>query len=391
MTSLLDTEVDTEADAEVDATPEESSRAALTPRDAWRKARAPVLVGAMLVVVALLRALSAGKVGNAYLDPANSGQPGARALAELLRARGVAISEVERPSGARDVTVFVPVPFLVEPDVLAGASAAADLVVVAPYEEHALATGTGVRPRGSIDERVRAPGCDQPDAVAAGEALMGGVRYVAPEAAVTCYGSTFVEVRTETQRTTILGSGDLMTNAHLDEEGNAALALRLLGRHPTVEWVYPRTPPGVADEPRSLFDLLPRRIDVLVWQLVVVALLAAAWRARRLGPVVPEPLPVFVRAAETVEGRARLYHAARSRGRAAEALRAGLRDRLVRTLGLAPDASRGTLVTAVTARTRGRNAVDVDALLYGPPPPDDTTLVRLADELDSLYSEVRDL
>lgn len=390
MTGLLDTDSVVAGDDVADAPAGESSRAAVTPRDAWRKARAPVIVGALLVLVALLRTLSVGKVGNAYLDPTVSGQPGGRALAELLRDRGVTISEVERPSGARDVTVFVPIPFLVEPDVLAGASAAADLVVVGPDEEYALATGTGVRPRGRTGVDVRKPGCEQPDALAAGEVLLGGVRFRAPEAAVTCYGSTFVEAGSETQRTTLVGSGDFMTNAHLDEEGNAALALRLLGRHPTVEWVYPRTPP-TTEEPESLFDLLPRRVDVLVWQLVVVALLAAAWRARRLGPVVTEPLPVVVRAAETVEGRARLYHAARARGRAAEALRAGLRDRLVRTLGLAPDASRGTLVDAVTARTRGRDAVDVDALLYGPPPPDDPTLVRLAEDLDSLYSEVRDL
>ena len=46
-------------------------------------------------------------------------------------------------------------------------------------------------------------------------------------------------------------------------------------------------------------------------------LLLALWRARRLGPVVAEPLPVVVRAAETVEGRARLYRRGGARGQAA--------------------------------------------------------------------------
>jgi hypothetical protein len=264
-------------------------------------------------------------------------------------------------------------------------------VVVGAYDEHTRATGTGVVPRGEREAGLSKPGCEHPDAVAAGEARVVGVRYRAPDGAVVCYGTSFVEVTGERQRVTFLGTGELMTNEHLDENGNAALALRLLTRHPTVEWVYPRSPVASGEEPRSLGDLVTRRVNVFVWELVVVALLLAAWRARRLGPVVVEPLPVVVRAAESVEGRARLYQAARARGRAADALRAGLRDRLVRTLGLAPDAARSTLVEAVTVRTRGRDPLAVDTLLYGPPPRDDTDLVRLADDLDSLYSEVRDL
>ena len=370
----------------------ESARAAITPRDAWRRARLPVAIGLLLVVVAVVQALTAGNVGKGFLDPTSYGRPGGRALAELLRDRGVDVREVDRPSGARDVTVFVPIPWLLEPDVLAGATGAADLVLVDPPDEHAAATGTGVRPRGGSEPEVVAPRCEHPDAVAAGKVLLRGTRFLAPEGASVCYASSFVEVTNAGQRTTFLGSGGFLSNERLDEEGNAALALRLLTRHPTVEWVYPESLPVAADgDEESLSSLLPGWVGVLVAQLFVVAFLAAMWRARRLGPVVVEPLPVVVRAAETVEGRARLYYSARARGRAADALRAGLRDRLVRTLGLAPDASRQALVTAVTTRTRGRDAADVDFLLYGPPPPDDTTFVRLADDLDSLYSEVRDL
>jgi hypothetical protein len=368
----------------------ESSRAAITPRDAWRKARLPVFLGLVVVLVAVLRTLTYGRVDDSYLDPRSFGGSGSHALAELLRDHGVDVREVDRPSGGADTTVFLPVPELVEPDVVASAASAGDLVLVAPPPDWSAATGTGVRSlRSGIDD-VAAPGCAQPDAVAAGEARVRGVVFAAPEGAVVCYRRSFVEVRSGTQRVTFLGTGELMTNDRLDEDGNAALALRLLTRHPTVEWVYPRTF-ATPEEPESLTDLLPGWVWVLVAQLVVVALLLAFWRGRRLGPVVVEPLPVVVRAAETVEGRARLYLAARARGRAAEALRAGTRDRLVRALGLAPDASRETLVAAVAPRTRGRDGASLDALLYGPPPPDDATLVRLADDLDSLYSEVRDL
>src|SRR5690606_41722785 len=55
--------------------------------------------------------------------------------------------------------------------------------------------------------------------------------------------------------------------------------------------------------------------------LIVVVVLLAWWQGRRLGPLVTEPLPVVVRASETVEGRGRLYRSRRARDRAAEALR----------------------------------------------------------------------
>jgi hypothetical protein len=108
----------------------------------------------------------------------------------------------------------------------------------------------------------------------------------------------------------------------------------------------------------------------------------ALWRARRLGRVVTEPLPVVVRAAEAVEGRSRLYRAAGARGPAAEALRAATVDRLVRRVGAAP---------AGPGRARGpgrrahrRRPGHGARLLYGGAPEDDAALVRLADDLHVL-------
>jgi hypothetical protein len=114
--------------------------------------------------------------------------------------------------------------------------------------------------------------------------------------------------------------------------------------------------------------------------------LLALWRGRRLGRVVEEPLPVVVRAAEAVEGRGRLYRAAGARGPAAEALRAGVRERTGVLLGL-PPADRGALVTRAAART-GRDPAALDVLLYGAPPADDAGLVRLADALRAFEREL---
>jgi hypothetical protein len=304
---------------------------------------------------------------------------------------------VEAPTPGTTATVFFPLPQvseLLRPGSVAAAADAREVVVVSPEQSHLAALDVAAAVSGGAEVAVREPGCAHPDAAAAGAVRLGGATFGAEEDATPCYAAdgeaSFVELTPGDRRVTLLGSGAFMTNDRLDEDGNAALALRVLGRQRVVEWVYPRTLPVSADQERSLTSFLPHRFFVLVAQLLVVVLLLALWRARRLGPVVVEPLPVVVRAAEAVEGRARLYEAAGARDRAADSLRAGLRDRLVRALGLAPDAPRETLVTAVTIRTP-RGTYEVDALLYGPPPADDDALVALATELDRLDAEVRDL
>jgi hypothetical protein len=118
-------------------------------------------------------------------------------------------------------------------------------------------------------------------------------------------------------------------------------------------------------------------------------LLTVWWRGRRLGRVVLEPLPVVVRATETVEGRARLYRRSNARGRAADALRAATAGRLRSRLSLPRGAPLETIVAAVAQRT-GRPATEVASLLTpGNEPTDDASLTRLAHALDNLENEVR--
>ena len=102
------------------------------------------------------------------------------------------------------------------------------------------------------------------------------------------------------------------TNDRLDDEGNAALALGLLGAH-AAGWsgTCRRRATCRPATQKSLYDLRARGVWWALVQVGLAVLLLALWRARRLGPVVAEPLPVVVRAAETVEGRARLYRRGR--------------------------------------------------------------------------------
>ncbi|WP_341829978.1 DUF4350 domain-containing protein, partial [Streptomyces hainanensis] len=242
----------------------------------------------------------------------------------------------------------------------------------------------------------RAPDCGLPAATSAGSALLGGRRYQVPADATGCYQAagmpTLAVLPTGTGDgdTVLLGAAEPLHNEHLAEYGNAALTLQLLGSRPHLVWYLPTAEeaPAVEDQ-RTLLDLLPPGWRWATLQLLIAALLAALWRARRLGPVVTEPLPVVVHAAETTEGRARLYHQAGARDRAADALRTATRARLAPLVGVPPSAAHAPdALPAAVAAHAGEPAAAVHELLFGPPPADDRDLVRLADTLDALERRV---
>jgi hypothetical protein len=235
---------------------------------------------------------------------------------------------------------------------------------------------------------------------------------------VACYpspgGWSLIQYNDRGRTISVLGTGTPFTNGNLGDLGDAALALNLLRGTHRIVWLTPN--PAAAPAPtaspggqRSLFSLLPLPVYLVAVQLCVAALLAAAWRAHRLGPVVAERLPVVVRASETVEGHGRLYQARRTRDRAAETLRDATRRRLARLTGVpetpqaqprgeppsrvasppdGPADARAVLATTVAART-GRDPATVTKLLHGPPPDSDAALVSLANDLDTLEREVR--
>ena len=143
------------------------------------------------------------------------------------------------------------------------------------------------------------------------------------------------------------------------------------------------------DAPVELSDLIPPWVGWALLQVIVAVLLTVWWRGRRLGRVVIEPLPVVVRATETVEGRARLYRRSSARGRAADALRGSTTGRLRTRLSLPRGVPLTEVVAAVAVRT-GRPETEIAALLTpGDDPTDDAGLTRLAQALDNLENEVR--
>jgi hypothetical protein len=266
------------------------------------------------------------------------------------------------------------------------------LVLVAPSTAQLDRLAPGVRVADAVDRRVAPPGCDDPVATRAGPADAGGLTYVADAGVptATCYaaaGHSSYVVWGSGPSTTIVGQPSLLTNDRLAKQGNASLMVGALGGTGDLVWYVP-TGAAVVAQQHSLRSVLPGWVGWVTLQLLVVVGVCMVWRGRRLGRLVPEPLPVVVRAVETTEGRARMYRRARAHGRAAAQLREAELNRLRAHLGLARTAP-ATDVVAVAATRTGIPSAELAGMLLGPPPPDDAGLLRLAQILDQLDREVR--
>ncbi|MCW2672206.1 MAG: hypothetical protein JWP14_795 [Frankiales bacterium] len=366
----------------------------VTPRSWLRRNRGLLLLGAGLVLALLLLVLTTGVGRSGSLDPESYEPAGGRALATLLRDQGVTVQRTgdvpstvsQLPPGA---TIFVSDPTLLtalEISDLQGADAHLVLAGATPETVQLMGLDTAVV--GSAGEQQREPGCGFAPSLAAGTVRTGGFQYGGEEPhGQRCYDGTLLHL--PDQDVVLLGSGRALSNQRLGDDGDAELGLRLLGQGSTVRWLVPDPNRVVEGERKatSFGDLLPSWVHAAETWLLVLAVVVIAWRGRRLGRVVPEPLPVVVRAAETVEGRGRLYRAAGARDAAGEALRSGTRDRLGKRLGAGRHPTPEALVELVSRRS-SRAAADVQALLYGPPPVDDDALVHLARDLDALTKEV---
>lgn len=319
-----------------------------TARQVWTRSRGVALALVLLVVAAVAIAVVRSDARHGRLDPRSADPSGSRAVAELLADRGVdtrlvtTLDEAADAAGP-DTTLLVAVPDLLTPrqqtrlrTATKNSGGRTVLVASGIASVERLAPGVMADPANSLDSTLE-PGCDLPAAVRAGSADTGGIRYSSahPEAD-ECYRSqrlpTLLRIPAPSGDgdTVLLGAPDILLNHRLDEHGNASLALQLLGSRPHLVWYLPTPADATAgsEDEKSFFDLLPSGWLWGTLQLFVAAALAALWRARRLGPLVPEKLPVAIRASETVEGRARLYRKADARDRAALALRSATRIRL---------------------------------------------------------------
>ncbi|MFB0619856.1 DUF4350 domain-containing protein [Streptomyces sp. AGS-58] len=382
-----------------------------TGRQVWTRARGIALAAVLILAAAVAMAAVRSTSRHGDLDPRSADPYGSRAVAQLLAERGVSTRVVTTLGAARaatgpDTTLLVAVPDRLthhQQDHLHAATASSGgrtvLVAAGSWSVERLAPGVTADPATSLHSALD-PHCRLPEARRAGSADTGGIRYTTTHlGADSCYPSerlaTLLRVPATSGGgdTVVLGAPGILRNNRLDKQGNASLALQLLGSRPHLVWYLPSLPDASATgtgERKDFLDLLPAGWLRATLQLFLAAALAALWRARRFGPLVAERLPVAIRASETTEGRARLYRKANARDRAATVLRATTRTRLAPLVGvpLAHAHTPEALLPALSAHRTGDGQA-LHSLLFGPPPGDDAALIALTDQLDALEREVR--
>ncbi|GAA1689564.1 DUF4350 domain-containing protein [Microcella alkalica] len=390
----------------VTGAPVHSAQHVVTPtaRRALRRALFWIVLAALLVAFAAVYGLTSRSTAEADRFAADEAAPaGSRALIEVLRDSGVDVVTVDTLGAALAAVDDPAATTLVAADPRAVLSAEqwGDLDGAAPslvlVEPPALAVGTlapavgpGIPSLGGVRDE---PGCSLPAAQRAGSITTDGVVLDATGAASTgadvevCFpggegegGAALVSLDQPAGGALhLIGAGGVVQNGLIGREGNAALALGLVGEHPRLVW-YVASTADIVDGATELSELYPGWVNPIAWLALTVGLAAAVWRGRRLGPVVIENLPVVVRTTETMEGRARLYAREGSRLRALDALRVGTLRRLAEGLALGSAAGLDNIITAVAGIT-GRDRAGLRALLVDREPQDDGELIALSDEL----------
>jgi uncharacterized protein DUF4350 len=381
------------------------------PKRNWRWLRLAVPIAVVLVAfiaTGIIHGLQqASPSDQDYLNPQSQAPIGSSRLAEALRGRGITVTRVTTTYQASTTlwaqpnsTLFVAEPGYTDVDHLTDSTwfpPGSHIVLVRPDDGFLLQTDW---PASAAGERwtasAPAPGCDLFSVPAAVHKL-----YYTTSAAA-CYRGGVVQFQVNPATVDLVGAADPFRNDRLDEHGNRAFALSLLGHHRQVIWLdlhgqdkWPTSNgPVVTDRPApdgpgdSTEDDSPRattdtpdggsgdgspgggqangggqddrqrshqpdgeaqrakhEADTFppqVWAVVLLVLLAGAAfafaSARRLGTPVAERLPSRVPANETMLGHARLYQRGGSRAASLRILEQTARRRITDHLGLPPDA-----------------------------------------------------
>ena len=397
-----------------------SEPATPTIRMATRKSLFWIIAVIVLIGIGVLSLLLSGsaKAGDRF-SATNAAPGGSRAIAEVLKSRGVDVvipatfnaatsslnsrgstssgsgSSRGVSSGGTTLFLFDPESRLSDSRLSTLATGVRTIVLLSPTLNQLRVLAPQVGAAGVIMRSSLRSACDLPAASRAGVVSGAGMGYrliTADSSSQRCFasgGGIYSLISIETSGTTIIivGTEDAFTNEHVIDRANAALTLSLLGQHKKLVWYLPTIDDATNSAP-TLAALTPLWVGSVAPLLAIVAVAAAFWRGRRFGPLVIENLPVIVRSSETMEGRARLYQRNGSRLHALDALRIGALGRLAVICGL-PRAATVDEVIAAVASVTGRELLDIRLLLLEDEPENDRQLVQLSDALLELERNVR--
>ena len=357
-----------------------------------------LVIGGALLIMRIGSATSVPFRGGG--DPEGTGEHGMLALAEILRDQDVEVEVVRSRADAvaaieDDTTLVMTDPYSLSDDAVRELIEPAHRLVLLSASSRMLSLlELGENTSASTAAALTAS-CDLAELARVGEVHPGRL-FVPGDGITGCYAdengnaALLVDETAGAHRAMIDGTR-LFANSYLAEDGNAALGLALLGQTDHVVWYVPSFADSDLDaqtEP-SLGELTPGWVTPAIVMLILAGVAAALWRGRRFGPLVAETLPVTVRAAETMHGRARLTAKAADAGHAAEAIRDGTARRLARRLGLRDRAGAGEVADAVADRLRIPRT-SVQELLTGALPASDDQLIDHARRLGALESAVDD-
>jgi hypothetical protein len=346
----------------------------------------------LVVAIAVVVLLGGGGRSGTRLDPDNPGPDGAQGLARVLDEQGIDVTVARdgaalEAAGMADTTVVVTSTELLgesTTDRLLAHTRGAPLVLVDPAPGLVELVGLAEAPSRVAQDGGWDAQCSDPLFADLTVEVDRALAYPADG----CFHDEDGSLVVQNGDITLFGVSEALTNDQVLRADNAAAAVRLLGQDDRLVWYVPTVDDLPAGDGVSLETLIPRWILPGLWLGALAAVALVVWRARRLGPLATEPLPVVVKAIETTQARGRLYRKARDRPHAAAALRQATRTRAAIRLGLTGPTD-PILVSAV-ARHTGRDEAEVATLLGpGAPPGTDQDLLTLARGLAELDREVR--
>lgn len=392
--------------------------------DAWRRHRFWLIVGTVFVVVTgggLILGTS-GQRSAGELSITNPAPEGAQAAATVLAGRGVDVTATDsltattaalgaNGQGSSTVLVFDPQQLLSPEQGAELAASAAEhgskIVAITPGPLLVGKLSGELSSAGSLSTGGEgiAANCSQPDALAAGSIVAPGSAGGAPGAAggtvvkvylgpESCFapsgtaGAAGLLATTADGAVSAIGSAAVVSNHGLARAGNAALTFRLLGSRENLVWYTASAKDiPVSAQPPSLAELTPQWVFPASAWLLLVGVIGMLWRGRRDGPLVLEPMPVVVKASETVTGRARLYQDAKAVDTAARTLQHATLNRLAHTLRLGGAAPPEAVAEAVSVHL-GRDRQALFALLIHDVPRTEKDMLTMATQLAALEEEV---